>query len=176
MENLKTEYLFGSTDPFRMDGKSWTTPANKEQIQAMRVMINQGIDEGGLGIGLLLDYLTSAVSEDELRMLFEVAGDRQVPIHVHVRRGYTGDNAGLIEVINLAKETNAPLFVVHVTHNAMGRVGEWLELIDRANQAGANIATETLSYAAGGTSIGHGDINGPEHGASRCKTCRYFGG
>ena len=153
MENLKTEYFFGSTDPFRMDGKSWTTPANKEQIQAMRVMINQGIDEGGLGIGLLLDYLTSAVSEDELRMLFEVAGDRQVPIHVHVRRGYTGDNAGLIEVINLAKETNAPLFVVHVTHNAMGRVGEWLEMIDKANQAGANIATETLSYAAGGTSI-----------------------
>ena len=153
MENLKTEYLFGSTDPFRMDGKSWTTPANKEQIQAMRVMINQGIDEGGLGIGLLLDYLTSAVSEDELRMLFEVAGDRQVPIHVHVRRGYTGDNAGLIEVINLAKETKAPLFVVHVTHNAMGRVGEWLEMIDKANQAGANIATETLSYAAGGTSI-----------------------
>jgi hypothetical protein len=76
-----------------------------------------------------------------------------VPIHVHVRRGYTGDTAGLIEVINLAKETKAPLFVVHITHNAMGRVGEWLEMISEANNAGANIATETLSYAAGGTSI-----------------------
>ena len=153
MEGISTEYLLGSTDPFQMNGKSWTTAASREQIETMRLMINQGIDQGGLGIGLLLDYLTSAVSADELRMLFEVAGERQVPIHVHVRRGYTGDTAGLIEVINLAKETKAPLFVVHITHNAMGRVGEWLQMIDEANNAGANIATETLSYAAGGTSI-----------------------
>jgi N-acyl-D-aspartate/D-glutamate deacylase len=154
MEGLNIEYIFGNTtDTFQMDGKSWTTKATKDQIEAMRVMINQGIDGGGLGIGVLLDYLTSAVSADELRMLFEVAGERQVPIHVHLRRGYTGDPAGLIDVINLAKETNAPLFVVHITHNAMGRVGEWLQMIDAANQEGANIATETLSYAAGGTSI-----------------------
>ena len=153
MEGIRTEYILGSTDPLHMNGKSWTTPASSEQIETMRVMINQGIDQGGLGIGVLLDYLTSAVSADELRMLFEVAGERQVPIHIHVRRGYTGDTAGLIEVINLAKETKAPLFVVHITHNAMGRVGEWLQMIDEANSAGANIATETLSYAAGGTSI-----------------------
>ena len=153
MEGIRTEYILGSTDPFHMNGKSWSTPASSEQIETMRVMINQGIDQGGLGIGVLLDYLTSAVSADELRMLFEVAGERQVPIHIHVRRGYTGDTAGLIEVINLAKETKAPLFVVHITHNAMGRVGEWLQMIDEANSAGANIATETLSYAAGGTSI-----------------------
>ena len=153
MEGIKTEYLIGSTDPFRMNGDSWIKPANKQQIEAMRLMIHQGIDNGGLGIGVLLDYLTSAVSEAELSMLFEVAGERQVPIHVHVRRGYTGDPAGLIEVVNLAKKTKAPLFVVHVTHNAMGLVNEWLQMIDDANQAGANIATETLSYAAGGTSI-----------------------
>ena len=35
----------------------------------------------------------------------------------------------------------------------MGGIGDWLAMIDEANQAGANITTETLSYAAGGTSI-----------------------
>ena len=153
MEGINTEYLLGSSDPLHINGKSWTEPASAAQIEAMRVLILQGIDDGGLGIGVLLDYLTSAISDDELRMLFEVAGARQVPIHVHVRRGYTGDIAGLIEVVDLAKETKAPLFVVHITHNAMGKVSEWLEIIDDANDAGANIATETLSYAAGGTSI-----------------------
>ena len=153
MEGINTEYLLGSSDPLHINGVSWTEPASAAQIEAMRVMINQGIDDGGLGIGVLLDYLTSAISDDELRMLFEVSGERQVPIHVHVRRGYTGDIAGLIEVVNLAKETKAPLFVVHITHNAMGRVSQWLQMIDDANDAGANIATETLSYAAGGTSI-----------------------
>ena len=153
MEGINTEYLLGSSDPLHINGVSWTEPASAAQIEAMRVLILQGIDDGGLGIGVLLDYLTSAISDDELRMLFEVAGARQVPIHVHVRRGYTGDIAGLIEVVNLAKETKAPLFVVHITHNAMGKVSEWLEIIDDANDGGANIATETLSYAAGGTSI-----------------------
>jgi N-acyl-D-aspartate/D-glutamate deacylase len=153
MEGINTEYLLGSSDPLHINGVSWTEPASAAQIEAMRVMILQGIDDGGLGIGVLLDYLSSAISDDELRMLFEVAGARQVPIHVHVRRGYTGDIAGLIEVVNLVKETKAPLFVVHITHNAMGKVSRWLEMIDEANEAGANIATETLSYAAGGTSI-----------------------
>ena len=67
MEGIKTEYLIGSTDPFNMNGDSWTKPATKQQIEAMRIMIHQGIDDGGLGIGVLLDYLTSAVSDAEVR-------------------------------------------------------------------------------------------------------------
>jgi cytosine/adenosine deaminase-related metal-dependent hydrolase len=153
MENIQTEYLFGATDLMDINSASWTDRANAAQIEAMRGLINQGLDEGGLGIGVLLDYLTTAVSDAELAMLFEVAGARQVPIHVHVRRGYTGDPAGLEEVITLAKLTKAPLFIVHITHNAMGRIEQWLEMVSQANQQGANIATETLSYAAGGTSI-----------------------
>ena len=61
--------------------------------------------------------------------------------------------AGLVEVIKLAKETKAALFVCHITHNAMGGISDWLAMIDQANKEGANIATEMLSYAAGGTSI-----------------------
>jgi hypothetical protein len=35
----------------------------------------------------------------------------------------------------------------------MGGIGKWLAIIDQANAEGANITAETLSYAAGGTSI-----------------------
>ncbi|MDG0968315.1 MAG: amidohydrolase family protein [Porticoccaceae bacterium] len=153
MENVQTEYLFGGTDPMDINSTSWTDRADATQIETMRELIHQGLDEGGLGIGVLLDYLTTAVSDAELAMLFEVAGARQVPIHIHVRRGYTGDPAGLEEVIKLAELTKAPLLVVHITHNAMGKIAQWLEMVSQANQQGANIATETLSYAAGGTSI-----------------------
>jgi N-acyl-D-aspartate/D-glutamate deacylase len=153
IEGVDQPYIFIGHQPARMGGDAWVQPASPQQIAAMRDLVNQGLDEGGLGIGVLLDYMTTAISNDELRMLFEVAGERQVPIYVHVRRGYTGDPAGLIEVIELAKETKAPLFVCHITHNAMGRIGDWLAMIDQANTHGANIATETLSYAAGGTGI-----------------------
>lgn len=137
----------------QMSGPAWVKQATPVQIEKMRALLQQGLEEGGLGIGVLLDYMTAAISEAELRMLFEVAAAAKVPLFVHVRRGYAGDPAGLIEVVTLAKETGAALFVCHITHNAMGGISEWLSMIDEANASGANIATETLSYLAGGTSI-----------------------
>ena len=153
IEGVDRPYIFVGRGGAPMNGDAWIKPATTEQISEMRKLLHLGIDEGGLGIGVLLDYMTDAVSHDELKMLFEVASERQVPIYVHVRRGYTGDPAGLEEVINLAQQTKAALFVCHITHNAMGQIGKWLAKIDDANEGGANIATETLSYAAGGTSI-----------------------
>ena len=154
IEGIDMPYIFAGNKALKTDGPTWTQVATELQVEQMRVLLHQGLDEGGLGIGVLLDYMTEAVSGDELRMLFDVAAIRQVPLTVHVRRGYVGDPAGLVEVINLAKQTKAALFICHVTHNAMGRIGEWLAMIDDANGMGANITTETLSYAAGGTAIG----------------------
>ena len=154
LEGIDQPYIFAGDKTVVMGSPAWMQEATLEQIEQMRVLIHKGLDEGGLGIGVLLDYMTEAVSDAELAMLFEVAAAREVPIYVHVRRGYTGDPAGLTEVIELAKSTKAALFVCHISHNAMGRIGDWLAMIDEANQAGANITTETLSYAAGGTSIG----------------------
>jgi N-acyl-D-aspartate/D-glutamate deacylase len=153
MEGVDQPYFFYRGKQMSNSGDAWTRTASQAQIEAMRTLVNSGLDEGGLGIGVLLDYMTAAISEAELRMLFEVAGARRVPIFVHVRRGYPGDPAGLIEVIDLARQTGAPLFVCHITHNAMGGISNWLALIDRAKAEGVTIATETLSYAAGGTGI-----------------------
>ena len=153
MDKVDQPYLFTGMKPMGPAGSAWVKPANAEQIEQMRSLLSQGLEQGGLGIGVLLDYMTSAVSEDELRMLFELAAEREVPIYIHVRRGYTGDPAGLTEVIDLAKKTKAAAFICHITHLAMGRVADWLTMIDDANSQGANITTETLSYLAGGTSI-----------------------
>lgn len=153
MEGVEQPYIFVGHKPAVMGGPAWMEEASDEQIEQMRILLNQGLDEGGLGIGVLLDYMTAAVSDKELKMLFEVAAQRQTPIYVHVRRGNTGDPSGLIEVLALAKTTKAALFVCHITHNAMGNIGEWLAMIDQANAEGANVTTETLSYAAGGTGI-----------------------
>lgn len=153
IEGIDQPYIFTGARPATLGGGAFTQQASEAQIQQMRGLLKQGLDQGGLGIGVLLDYMTSAVSDAELRMLFEVASENAVPLFIHVRRGYTGDPAGLVEVIELAKQTKAALFICHITHNAMGGISDWLAMIDQANLEGANIATEMLSYAAGGTSI-----------------------
>lgn len=153
MEDKDQPYIFVGHQPAVMGGPAWIQQATAAQIEEMRVLLHKGLDEGGLGIGVLLDYMTEAVSDAELQMLFEVAAERNTPLFVHVRRGQTGDISGLKEAVELAKQTKAALFVCHITHNAMGNIGNWLALIDEANAQGANITTETLSYAAGGTGI-----------------------
>lgn len=153
LEGSDMPYFFVGQRFAPVGGPAWVEPASREQLAEIRKRLEQGLAEGGLGIGVALDYMTAAVSEAELQMIFEVAGAHNAPVTVHVRRGLPGDPAGLTEVMELANRTGAPLFVCHITHSAMGRVGDWLAMIDEANRNGARIITETLSYAAGGTSI-----------------------
>lgn len=153
MESKTYPYLFNKNGAYSPDA-AMTTRANPAQIERMRGLLSKGLDDGGLGIGVLLDYISGAVSSDELRMIFEVATAHKAPVAVHVRRGLPGDTAGLTEVIALAEETGAALLICHITHSAMHAAAKWLSLIDAANTRGANITTETLSFAAGGTAIG----------------------
>ncbi len=153
IEGLEKPYLFTQDGPMK-PGAAFVKPATAGQIDEMRALLIEGLDQGGIGIGVLLDYISAAVSKEELRMVFEVAGERSAPVTVHVRRGLPGDPAGLIDVIELAEQTGAPLLICHITHSAMQALPQWLKLIDAANARGAKITTETLSYAAGGTSIG----------------------
>ena len=152
VEGRSQPYLFTGFNA-SAPGAAFVQPASAAQVDELRELINDGVDQGGLGIGLLLDYMTRAVKPAELSMVFEVAAERGVPVIVHVRRGLAGDPAGLVEVVELAKATGAAMLVCHINHSAMGGIGNWLRIIDEANATGASIVTETLSYSAGGTSI-----------------------
>lgn len=123
------------------------------QIDILRSELNRGLDLGGLGIGLLLDYMSEAINDRELRMIFEVAGARNAPVFVHVRRGLAGDISGLMEVIDLATQTGAPLHICHLQHSAMKGTTEFLKQIRLARAAGVDITTEFFPYNAGSTTI-----------------------
>jgi N-acyl-D-aspartate/D-glutamate deacylase len=126
--------------------------ATEQQLSAMQAHLQQGIADGGLGIGLLLDYLTGAVDTDELNMIFQVAA-AAVPVFVHIRRDLPGDLAGLEEVINLARKHQTSVHVCHLNASAMGGIQHFLDLIARARVKGLDIAAEAYPYNAGSTSI-----------------------
>lgn len=137
----------------RLSGRAYTEPANAEEREQLRALLNEGLDQGGLGIGLLLDYMSTAVDDAELRLIFEVAGERQTPVFVHIRRGMPGDISGLEEVIALASESQAPVHICHLQHSAMRGTSEFLKLIRQARAGGLDISTEFFPYNAGSTSI-----------------------
>lgn len=146
-------YFFSEDGLLSLGGAMWSQPATPAQVNEMREHLRNGLQLGGLGIGVLLDYMTEAVTESELSMIFVTAAEYDTPVYVHVRRGMPGDPTGLDEVIALAERHGVATLICHITHSAMGGIGVWLSKIDAANSRGARITTETLSYLAGGTSI-----------------------
>ena len=134
-------------------GRAFVEPATEAEREQLRDRLYQGLDQGGLGIGLLLDYLSAGIDADELRMVFEVAGERQAPVFVHVRRGLAGDISGLNEVIELALDTGAPLHICHLQHSAMQSTPEFLAAIRAARAQGLDISSGAFPYNAGTTSI-----------------------
>jgi N-acyl-D-aspartate/D-glutamate deacylase len=134
-------------------GAAFTQPATSEQVAQMREMINEVIDLGGIGIGFLLDYMSGAVTNEELQMIFDVAKSRDVAIWAHIRRGVNGDIQPLHDLLNLAKTTGAKLHICHINANAMGEIANWLNVIDQANAEGADVTVEVFPYTAGSTSI-----------------------
>ena len=134
-------------------GEAFTKIATSEQIEEMRKLIDEDLKKGGIGIGLLLDYMSPAISDEELKMVFEVARKNEVVIFVHSRRGPNGDITGLTELIDLSLETGGSVHICHINANAMGEVGNWLDAIDVANAKGADISAEIFPYTAGSTGI-----------------------
>ena len=131
-----------------------TEIADADERTELEALIHEGIDQGGMGIGLPLDYYSEGVDNDELRTVFKVAAERHVPIFVHIRRGINGDPSGLYEVLALVRETGASMHICHITHNAMVNLELFLEEIRKIRAEGFDVTTELLPYTAGSTSIG----------------------
>ncbi|MEO1933599.1 MAG: amidohydrolase family protein [Myxococcales bacterium] len=162
----RPDLLSGKSEPLGLKGY-WTafrslfvTPnevfvekASPREREKMRVLLNQGLDAGGLGIGVPLDYFSEGTDRDELRMVFSVASEREVPLFIHVRRGINGDPAGLREALELAKETGASVHICHIQHSAMKNVALFLAEIRVARAEGVDVTTETLPYNAGSALI-----------------------
>jgi len=133
--------------------EAFVLPLDDAQRAAMRAALERGLEQGGLGIGFLLDYLTRAVDDAELAMVFDVAARHGVPIFVHVRRGIAGDPTGLEEVIAAARASGAAVHICHMNASAMGGIDHWITLIEAARGEGVDITAEMYPWTAGSTSI-----------------------
>ena len=158
---IRIKVMEGKDEPYIFSPKgaihpqvAFTQKATPEQINKMSALLHKGLEEGGIGIGLLLDYMDQAISPAELEMIFEVSAQYKAPIWVHIRRGVQGDPAGLEEMISLSRDYRASVHICHLQANAMGQIASWLERIDEANRyGGADISVEMYPYTAGSTSI-----------------------
>src|SRR5436309_6506355 len=127
--------------------RSWTygtlPPADLPRLDTL---IEEGMADGALGIGLGIEY-TPGASREEILHMFRIAARHGVPCFVHLREGGRspgtgGSVAALDELIADAAATGAALHVVHVTSMGQSDTPLLLQLIGGARAHGVDVTTE----------------------------------
>lgn len=127
--------------------------ASPEQEQEILAGLEQGLDEGGLGLGLGITY-TPGASRLEILRVFELAAERGVPIFVHMRgENSDGPIGALQEMIANAAVTGAALHIVHINSSTDEQARDAMAMIRGARERGLDVTTEAYPYTAGSTLI-----------------------
>ncbi len=160
----------GSLDaPFSTWGKilprksEWAEqPLSPKERERERLMFDRGFAAGGLGLGVLSEYLPGA-GRDEIYLLMKEAGRLHAPVFVHARAAERADADNLMtpmqELIADAAATGASVHICHIGSKALGAVDMVLDMIDGARRHGVDVTTEVYPYDASSTAIGSALFN-----------------
>lgn len=138
-------------------GSAWAyEPAEGEALAKLEGYVQQGLDEGGLGIGFGLAY-TPGAGRAEIYRLFQKAAAEKVVCFVHARGAGHVEPGGSVdsiqEVIANAAASGASLHIVHIGSSTMGQIETCMSMIEGARERGIDVTTEVYPYTAGSTDI-----------------------
>lgn len=138
--------------------KKWTNDvATPEQAAKIVGLVQQGLDEGALGIGLLLGYSPGA-GYKELLAIHQLAAKYNVPVTVHVRSYGDVDPMSAAqaygEVLSYAAATGANVHICHFNSTSFGDMPLAVGMIHHALDQGLKVTVEAYPYGAGSTGVG----------------------
>ena len=131
--------------------------ATAEELAEILRLVEEDIDNGAIGIGLPLDYMSRGVSDAELEGLFRISAKRDMPLFIHIRMPDDGaDPSGFAELVDMTRKTGGSMHMVHAASTGLGRVPLYMKMMDDAQAEGLDITTEVYPYTAGSTGINSG--------------------
>ena len=138
----------------RLTKEGWSkTRPTLEQGNQILALIDQGLQQGGLGIGSTVGYMRAGVSAREIFELQKLGGRYGRFIAMHFR--YTpGDDTtevnGIQEMLANAAALGTPAIASHFNNPGYNMVHE---LMVRMRERGYNVWGEIYPYAAGSTAL-----------------------
>lgn len=128
-----------------------------EEMEQMRVLVKQAMEEGALGVASALIYAPAFYSTtQELIELCKVATESGGMYITHMRSEGNKLLEGVNEVLEISREANIPAEIYHL--KASGK-SNWRKMdlviakIDSARNAGLKITTNMYTYIAGSTGL-----------------------
>lgn len=138
------------------DGPWARTSIASRDLHQLRERLESGLRDGGVGIGMGIQYSPAAKREEVLEV-FRVAAKQNVPLFIHMRSAGNLDTGGgvdgLQELLADAVITGASLHVMHITSMGLGSTPVMLSMIRALRARGFDITTELYPYTAAQTSL-----------------------
>ena len=141
----------GKLSKSRLSGEWVTKPLTPEQIEGLTQRLSKGLEQGAVGIGMLIAYTPGATAE-ELDAVFEAAAKHNAACYVHVRTN-DQDVSNLEEVLAPARSHGTQLHIVHLNSSGRDRAPDYLAGIRAAQAEGIDVTTECYPYNRGSSYI-----------------------
>jgi N-acyl-D-amino-acid deacylase len=132
-------------------------PPTEEELDSMRLLVKQGMEEGALGIGSSLIYAPAFyASTEELIELCKVAAPYGGRYITHMRSEGNQLLEAVDETIRIAREAGLPAEIYHLkvagTDN-WWKIDTLLTMIEGARAEGIKLTTDMYTYTAGATGL-----------------------
>jgi len=128
-----------------------------EELDSMRLMVRQAMEEGALGVGTSLIYPPAFFAKtDELVALCEEAAKYGGSYISHMRSEGNKIFDALEELITIARRANIHAEIYHLKlagQDNWNKLDSAIRRIERARSEGLDITTNMYTYTAGGTGL-----------------------
>lgn len=146
----------------------------KEQEEQINSLVEESINEGALGIGVPVGYMSNGAQSTELMAWQNMAGQNELSTYLHGRfSSQRSPNSGLLgfqEMISSVSIYGGGLYIHHIHQQTLAQTPEALEMIEIAQKKGLKIIPEVYPYYQGATVVGADylvpDNYGPNMGRS----------
>lgn len=151
-------FFFGA-----FDVSEWVNdPAHGDDLQAILDLTEQGLKEGGIGIGCPWGYAPGAGLK-EMRELWKLAKKYERPTYTHIQNLSVLDpdsgTRNMIEIMGLAAATGAHTHVCHWNSTSLRDIPTIRDIVKNAQDAGLTVTTEAYVYGAGNSGIGAAEFD-----------------
>ncbi len=132
-------------------------PPNADELEEMRGLVRQAMEEGALGVGSSLIYAPAFYADtEELIELAKVAAEYGGMYISHLRSEGNRLVESVDELITIAREANIPAEIYHL--KAAGRdnwdkLDEVVARVEAARAEGLQITADMYAYTAGATGL-----------------------
>ena len=148
-------YVVGNS-PLRIATVGWNNrPAASEDLQNMKALLREGMEEGAYGLSTGLDYPPGNYADtDELVELSKEAARLGGIYHTHVRYRL-GDRFldPFREAIEIGSRSGVPAHITHLYQSVTSRGGarQLLDLVEDARDEGLDVTFDSYPYVYGST-------------------------